>query len=570
MSEAATTADDGARPAAGWALPLALIAGITLWRLGLAALVPVTKDETYYVDWARHLAWGYFDHPPGVALLGLGTWLAPGSALAARLGAVLAGALTLLLLWAFYRRCGLRRRGDLLLALVLASTTIAGLIAGIITTPDTALALCWALALHEGAAALESDRRRWLTTGIATGLGLLGKYTMAVIGPVFLWALLRADPKALRSPWPYLGGLLALLVFLPNILWNAHHDWLTLRFQFGHGFATETGAGAVPMAADALPAALPLAGSAEADPLVPRPPPGLAGRLVSVATYVGTQLAFWGLLLVPMTIALLRRGGLRRARRELAATLTPAGRTLLTAGTVVPLVVFAAVAWISDVEANWSGMYLATAAGLAAVLLRPWPRRVLLAAALNLLLIGVYALHAATGVLPLPDAAERILRETRGYEALAAHAAELPRPVFTDRYQTTALLNFYDPGLGVGQWPGITRPSEYLGGRITAIPSLNALRHSGFSLITRRYRPAPIPGFEVARMQTLFDCGGSQIVVLDGDYGSDDAPCARPAHHWDVYVYRATTDTAEPDGSAGAAPGTEPIMSRRRPRESSL
>jgi hypothetical protein len=53
---------------------------------------------------------------------------------------------------------------------------------------------------------------------------------------VLLGALLIADPRALRGRWPYLGGLLALLVFLPNILWNADNDWLTMRFQFGHGF----------------------------------------------------------------------------------------------------------------------------------------------------------------------------------------------------------------------------------------------------------------------------------------------------------------------------------------------
>ena len=61
-------------------------------------------------------------------------------------------------------------------------------------------ALAWALALHEGLEALRDDQRRWVTAGLATGLGLLGKYGMALIGPVFLWAILWADPKALRTP----------------------------------------------------------------------------------------------------------------------------------------------------------------------------------------------------------------------------------------------------------------------------------------------------------------------------------------------------------------------------------
>jgi hypothetical protein len=184
-------------------------------------------------------------------------------------------------------------------------------------------------------------------------------------------------------------------------------------------------------------------------------------------------------------------------------------------------------------------MYLATAAALAAVALQHRPLWTLAAAVLNLALIALYALHAATGLLALPDAAERIVRETRGFDALARHAEGLPQPVFADRYQTAAMLNFYAPGIGVGQWPGITRPSEYLRGRIVPIPDPAALRASGFSLITRRYLPPPIPGFTVVDQQTLFDCGGERITVLYGDYGSRDAPCAAPAHHWDVYVFRA-------------------------------
>ena len=86
---------------------LALIGAITLWRLLMAWVVPVTQDEAYYFDWARSLAWGYFDHPPGVALLGIGVRIAPGSVLAARLGGVLAGSLTLVVLAHLYLNSGL-------------------------------------------------------------------------------------------------------------------------------------------------------------------------------------------------------------------------------------------------------------------------------------------------------------------------------------------------------------------------------------------------------------------------------------------------------------------------------
>jgi hypothetical protein len=532
-ASAPATADD-------WRWPLVLILVVTAWRLLIAGAVPVTQDEAYYFNWAQSLAWGYFDHPPGVALLGIGSWIAPGSAFAPRLGAIIAGTLTLLILWHFYRACGLTRGRDLLLAMVLAAGTVPGMISGVITTPDTVLALCWALALHEALAALKGSRRRWLTAGLATGLGLLGKYTMVVIGPVFLWAILRNDPRALRTPWPYLGGLLALLLFLPNIAWNADNDWLTMRFQFGHGFSADTGN--VVLAADSLPAATgPMAYSPpQTGPMTP------ADRLASLGGYLGSQLAFWGLLLLPLGATAFVGGGLNRIRRELSDSLSEPAGTLLTAGILVPLMLFGAVSLISDVEANWSALYLACAAPVAAIMLRPLARWAIVAAATNLLLISIYAFHAATALLPLSGAAERIMRETHGYAALADHAAGLPGPVFADRYAFAAMLNFYRPELAVPQWPGISRPSEYGRGKIEPIPSLDALRRSGFWLVAYKFSPPTIPGFTAVATQSTFDCKGQPLQVVPGGVAWDAAVCDNPYHGWRIYRYVA-------DGEAGAS-----------------
>jgi 4-amino-4-deoxy-L-arabinose transferase-like glycosyltransferase len=514
-------------------LPLGLILGITLWRLAVAALVPVTQDEAYYFHWARALAWGYFDHPPGVALLGLGTRLEPGSAFAARLGAVLAGLLTLLILWRFYRACGLRRGDGLLLALVLAVGTLPGLIGGVITTPDTVLTLCWALALHEALAALRHDRRRWLTAGLATGLGLLGKYSMVLIGPVFLWAMLAADRRALATPWPYLGGLLALLVFSPNLIWNANNDWISLRFQFGHGFATDTGGFELP--ADSLPPAVGAFSYSPPDGGPDTP----AERLASLAGFLGTQLAFWGLLLLPLAASLWRRGGPRRAIDTAARWFDQPARTLLVAAAVFPLALFSLLALKGDVEANWSATYLIGAVPLAAALLAPLGRRVLIAAAGNLMLVSLYALHAATASLPLPDASQRILRESYGYPALAAYATTLSAPVFADRYPFAAMLNFYAPELGVGQWPNIARPSEYSRWRLVAMPEMGALQATGFWLVAYKFAPPEIPGFRAVETRSLFQCRGQPLMVVAGGAPWEAAGCPDPIQGWRLYRYVA-------------------------------
>jgi len=152
--------------------PLGIIAAVTLWRVVAAWVTPVAQDEAYYYDWARSLAAGYFDHPPGVALLGLGTQLLPGSPLAARLGTLLVSTLTLLALWRLYYVCGIRQQPLLSLSLLLAAASLPGLVSGVLTTPDTLLALFWAIALHEALAALPREQRaqrwRWLSAGAAT------------------------------------------------------------------------------------------------------------------------------------------------------------------------------------------------------------------------------------------------------------------------------------------------------------------------------------------------------------------------------------------------------------------
>jgi hypothetical protein len=273
------------------------------------------------------------------------------------------------------------------------------------STPDTLLLLFWPLALHEALRALQGQRKRWLTAGLATGPGLLGNYSMVMIGPVFLWALLRADLRALRTPWPYLGGLLALLVFSPNLDWNAQNDWLTLRFQFEHGFST--GSGPIRLAADTLPAVT----GAHAYAHEPSESMDWGERLSSLGGYLGTQLLFWGLLLIPIGIAAWRaarrscqRAGLRSDRRPIEhpdrlsndrsdrrhfwrfwpqpsrqfdwpsgsrlgdgikpdrdssdKVFDPAASSLLGAATLVPLGLFALVALGSEVEANWATPYL--------------------------------------------------------------------------------------------------------------------------------------------------------------------------------------------------------------------
>ncbi len=492
-----------------WMAPLAVLTLLAVWRLLLAATLPVTQDEAYYFHWARALAWGYFDHPPGVALLSLGHRWWPDSVLAARFGTWLAANVSLVLLWRFYARCGLSGHQQTL-ALILVGTTLPGVAFGVIATPDTALALCWVLALHEGLAALQGERPRWLSAGLATGLGLLSKYTMVLMGPVLLLALVMADRAALRTRWPYLGALLALMIFLPNVLWNAAHDWLTIRFQLGHGLELATGA--------LLPTAIETTTASSLVQLAPTH----SERAAQVGGFVLSQLLFWGFLLVAL--------GWRRGNAPPPAPLSQPAQALLWAATLVPLVFFAVTAWISStVQPNWSAMYLFTAAAV----LAQWRlslRLVLAASVANALLLSLYVLYAADSSALPGNPPPRLLRETHGFAELAATLP--PAPLFADRYQIAAMVNFYRPALQVGQWPGITRPSEYLRGTLT--PSADSLHNDHFWLITYKSTAPSIKGFQVAEQQTLVDC---RRQPLQPWAEGAPPPCEQPLHVFRLYHY---------------------------------
>jgi hypothetical protein len=91
--------------------------------------------------------------------------------------------------------------------------------------------LLWTLAK----VAATGNGRWWLAVGVAAGLGLLSKYSTLFLGAgALIWLIASPQPRRwLVTPWPYLGAAVALVLFAPNIAWNAGHGWATFAFQFG-------------------------------------------------------------------------------------------------------------------------------------------------------------------------------------------------------------------------------------------------------------------------------------------------------------------------------------------------
>ena len=211
---------------------------ITLARLVFAAAIPLTDDEAYYRLWAQHLDIGYFDHPPMVAwLIALGQGLLGDTALGIRLGAVLATSLTSLVVHDLALRLGTGRE-TALTAMVWFNATLIVAAGGMLAVPDVGASLFWTLCLWCLVRA-QGDLKRpglwWALAGLVAGLATLSKYSSLFLAPgIFLWVVVSAERrKVLATPWPWLAGLIAGLVFATNVYWNAQHDWLTFAKQFG-------------------------------------------------------------------------------------------------------------------------------------------------------------------------------------------------------------------------------------------------------------------------------------------------------------------------------------------------
>src|SRR5713226_4903364 len=212
------------------------ILALVALRLIAAAWTPLTFDEAYYWMWSQHLAGGYYDHPPMVAIvIRLGTMIAGDTELGVRLISIL---LALPMSWAVYESAVVLFGGRRVAATsaILLNVTLMAAVGTMIVTPDAPLLVASSFVLFALAKVLQTGRGAWwLAVGVATGAALLSKYTALFFGPaILIW--LVVVPKLRRwliSPWLYLGGVVALAMFAPVILWNADHHWVSFIKQMG-------------------------------------------------------------------------------------------------------------------------------------------------------------------------------------------------------------------------------------------------------------------------------------------------------------------------------------------------
>ena len=326
-------------------------ARFAVWEIGAVAaalsillLVMINRygphrDELYFVAAGQRLAWGYPDQPVFTPLLArLATELAPHNLMVLRLPSLAAMALLVICAAAFARLLGGGRAAQVLTASTIAASVITVTLGHRLSTAtfDT---LAWTAVLLVVGHALQDDRPRlWLVAGLLAGLGLNNKTAVVVLlFAILLGVLLVPACRAqLRTPYPWLGGVIAILLWLPNLGWQFMNGWPVLGL--GADIAEEFG--------------------------------GVAGRLGLLLQASAMFSPLIAIVWIYGLVQLFREPGWVRLRPIAVAFLVAAvifviagGKGYYLAGAIVPLV----AAGCTALAARWSGRRLVAAGVVLAV-----------------------------------------------------------------------------------------------------------------------------------------------------------------------------------------------------------
>ena len=221
-------------PETRWRMAALALIGCSLllrWLyLGRAELI---FDEMYYWTYTLHPALSYLDHPPLTAwLIGLGSALFGDNAFGVRTATLVLAPGSIVFAYLFTRDLYDKTRG--LIGAMLVAVVPAWLATGLLMTTDAAATTAWLAALFFLQRAMLHNRRgSWLAAGVAIGLGALAKYTVILLVPgVLAFALVHPPARASLKAWqPWVGALVAMILFSPALVWNLQHDWASFAFQ---------------------------------------------------------------------------------------------------------------------------------------------------------------------------------------------------------------------------------------------------------------------------------------------------------------------------------------------------
>ncbi|MFQ5428329.1 MAG: ArnT family glycosyltransferase [Thermodesulfobacteriota bacterium] len=204
----------------------------------------LSPDEAHYWEWSRHLGLSYYSKGPGVAyIIAFFTALLGSTEFAVRTGAVVFAAGASYFIYLIGSLLTGDEKTGLYAALLSVVTPL--LSAGsVLMTTDVPFVFFWAGTVFFFIRALQGQgMRNWCLAGLFAGLGFLSKYTMVFIYPTLLLFLLssREQRALLKTPGPYVAGIITSLVSLPVFIWNFANSGLTFRHTMGQAHVGDGG-----------------------------------------------------------------------------------------------------------------------------------------------------------------------------------------------------------------------------------------------------------------------------------------------------------------------------------------
>ena len=395
-------------PLAAWVIAAAYV----VLELAVSDRYGFQQDELYFLVASRHLAFGYVDQPPLAVLLARATDLFGVNPTAIRILPALAGGAIVVLAARLAALFGGGRAARVIAALAaaIAPVFLAAMHIGNTTPYDL---LAWTVVTVCAAIALLRDRPRWwLGAGVAAGIGVEDEYLiLTLIAALAIGVLVTSAHRAvMKTRWPWLGGVIALVIWLPNLAWQSASGWPQLTMASAlHQQNTSAAdyAGGLPLQLAAA---------------------GLLGIPLVIAGFItlwrAAQLRFLGVTatLIVIYVLLWIPGKVYYADGILPA--------VLAAGSV------SAERWIAKARrprARRAAIGVLALAGTAVVLPSALP------------LLPIASLHKVSGAATIADGIgwPQLTAEVAAQDAALTRAGQPPTSIFTGAYAEAGALDVY-------------------------------------------------------------------------------------------------------------------------------
>jgi Dolichyl-phosphate-mannose-protein mannosyltransferase len=210
-----------------WRTVLVASAAMVAMLMAYAGRYGYHRDELYFLSCAKRMAWGFVDQPPVTPLIAkISEAIAPGSLVVLRVWPALFSAASMGLAVLCARELGAGRLGQTATAVALAAAP--GILAGghMLSTATLDITLWVAVTLLVLRLLRTGDTRIWLAIGAVLGVGLMNKWTIGfLVAGLLVGILAGSERRLLKNGWFAAGVAVALVLWAPNLSWQAQHDW---------------------------------------------------------------------------------------------------------------------------------------------------------------------------------------------------------------------------------------------------------------------------------------------------------------------------------------------------------